>query len=111
MLPPKQRIKLYQPRSKLEQFEDILIESQLLEQAMPDLAGSPLDYDKFEMEGLGLTRYLICKSSSHNSLWEIIFQGINGGIGLPMDGGIGVDGQRPLMDFGGLGAEDNNIET
>ena len=56
MLPPKQRIKLYQPRSKLEQFEDILIESQLLEQAMPDLAGSPLDYDKFEMEGLGLTR-------------------------------------------------------
>jgi hypothetical protein len=30
-LPPKQRIKLYQPRSKLEQFEDILIESQLLE--------------------------------------------------------------------------------
>merc|ERR550532_3279385 len=56
MLPPKQRIKLYQPRSKLEQFEDILIESQLLEQAMADLAGSPLDYDKFEMEGLGLTR-------------------------------------------------------
>ena len=29
MLPPKQRIKLYQPRSKLEQFEDILLESQL----------------------------------------------------------------------------------
>jgi hypothetical protein len=27
-----QRIKLYQPKTKLEQFEDILIESQLLEQ-------------------------------------------------------------------------------
>jgi len=54
MLPPKQRIKLYQPRSKLEQFEDILIESQLLEQALPDLAGSPLDYDRFEVEGLAM---------------------------------------------------------
>ena len=30
-LPPKQRIQLYQPRTKLEQFEDILMESQLLE--------------------------------------------------------------------------------
>lgn len=54
MLPPKQRIKLYQPRSKLEQFEDILIESQLLDQAIPDLTGSPLDYDKFELENLNL---------------------------------------------------------
>ena len=36
MLPPKQRIKLYQPRSKLEQFEDILIESQLLDQNLPE---------------------------------------------------------------------------
>lgn len=35
-LPPKQRIKLYQPRTKLEQFEDILIESQLLEASLPD---------------------------------------------------------------------------
>ena len=32
-LPPKQRIQLYQPRTKLEQFEDILMESQLLEQS------------------------------------------------------------------------------
>ena len=71
MLPPKQRIKLYQPRSKLEQFEDILIESQLLEQAMPDLAGSPLDYDKFEMEGLGLTRYHFCK------IFSEFFRGYN----------------------------------
>lgn len=88
MLPPKQRIKLYQPRSKLEQFEDILIESQLLEQAMPDLAGSPLDYDKFEMEGLGLTRYHICKSFSRNSLWETILQGRNGGNGLDRNHGL-----------------------
>ncbi len=36
-LPPKQRIKLYQPRTKLEQFEDILIESQLLEASLPEL--------------------------------------------------------------------------
>ena len=50
-------------------------------------------------------------SFSQNYLWEIIPQGRNGGIGLLVDGGIGVDGQRPLMDFGGLGAEDNNIET
>ena len=63
------------------------------------------------MEGLGLTRYHICNSFSHNSSWEVIFQGRNGGIGLPMDGGIGVDGQRPLMGLGGLVAEDNNIET
>ena len=35
-LPPKQRIKLYQPRTKLEQFEDILIESQLLEATLPE---------------------------------------------------------------------------
>ena len=35
-LPPKQRIKLYQPRTKLEQFEDILIESQLLEASLPE---------------------------------------------------------------------------
>ena len=48
MLPPKQRIKLYQPRSKLEQFEDILIESQLLDQNLPDLGGAPLDYEKFD---------------------------------------------------------------
>jgi len=59
MLPPKQRIKLYQPRSKLEQFEDILIESQLLEQNLPDLGGvgAPLDYDKydkFDLENLSL---------------------------------------------------------
>ncbi len=32
-LPPKQRIQLYQPRTKLEQLEDILMESQLLEQS------------------------------------------------------------------------------
>lgn len=31
LLPPKQRIQLYQPRTKMEQFEDILMESQLLE--------------------------------------------------------------------------------
>jgi len=56
MLPPKQRIKLYQPRSKLEQFEDILIESQLLDQNLPDLGGvgSPLDYEKFDLENLSL---------------------------------------------------------
>ena len=34
LLPPKQRIKLFQPRTKLEQFEDILIESQLLEASL-----------------------------------------------------------------------------
>ena len=93
MLPPKQQIMLYRPRSKLEQSEDVLIE---FYEPCP-LAGSTLHYEKFEMEGLGLTRYLICKSSSHNSLWEITFQGMNGGIGLPMDGGKGVDGQRPLI--------------
>jgi len=56
MLPPKQRIKLYQPRSKLEQFEDILIESQLLDQNLPELGGvgSPLDYEKFDLENLSL---------------------------------------------------------
>ena len=35
-MPPKQRIKLYQPRTKLEQFEDILLESQLLETNLPE---------------------------------------------------------------------------
>ena len=35
LLPPKQRLKLFQPRSKLEQFEDILLESQLLEASLP----------------------------------------------------------------------------
>lgn len=56
MLPPKQRIKLYQPRSKLEQFEDILIESQLLDQNLPELGGvgAPLDYEKFDLENLSL---------------------------------------------------------
>jgi len=56
MLPPKQRIKLYQPRSKLEQFEDILIESQLLDQNLPELGGvgSPLYYEKFDLENLSL---------------------------------------------------------
>ena len=34
LLPPKQRLKLFQPRSKLEQFEDILLESQLLEASL-----------------------------------------------------------------------------
>lgn len=34
LLPPKQRIKLFQPRTKLEQFEDILLESQLLEASL-----------------------------------------------------------------------------
>jgi len=32
-LPPKQRIKLYQPRTKVEQFEDILLESRMLDRA------------------------------------------------------------------------------
>ena len=32
-LPPNQRIQLYQPRTKLEQLEDILLESQLLEKS------------------------------------------------------------------------------
>ena len=58
MLPPKQRIKLYQPRSKLEQFEDILIESQLLDQNLPDLGGTPLDYEKFDLENLSLQEAL-----------------------------------------------------
>ena len=40
LLPPKQRIKLFQPRTKLEQFEDILIESQLLEASLAG-GGSP----------------------------------------------------------------------
>ena len=55
-LPPKQRIKLYQPRTKLEQFEDILIESQLLEATLPEfevaalaeaagLSAADLDFD------------------------------------------------------------------
>jgi len=55
MLPPKQRIKLYQPRSKLEQFEDILIESQLLEQNISGLVKkSPLDYEKFDLDNMSL---------------------------------------------------------
>jgi hypothetical protein len=36
LVPPKQRIKLYQARSKLE---DILIESQLLDCNLPELGG------------------------------------------------------------------------
>ncbi len=32
-LPPKRRVQLYQPRTKLEQFEDILLESRLLERS------------------------------------------------------------------------------
>lgn len=47
-LPPKQRIRLYQPRTKLEQFEDILMESQLLESQLPDLR---MDFDKLELSG------------------------------------------------------------
>ena len=57
-LPPKQRIKLYQPRTKLEQFEDILLESQLLDQNLPDLGVAPLDYDKFDLESLSLQEAL-----------------------------------------------------
>ena len=48
-LPPKQRIKLYQPRTKLEQFEDILLESQLLEANLPELEVAAL------AEAAGLT--------------------------------------------------------
>ena len=58
LLPPKQRIKLYQPRTKLEQFEDILLESQLLDQNLPDLGGAPLDYEKFDLESLSLQEAL-----------------------------------------------------
>ena len=42
LLPPKQRIKLFQPRTKMEQFEDILIESQLFESS-PELATSAVE--------------------------------------------------------------------
>ena len=42
LLPPKQRIKLFQPRTKMEQFEDILIESQLFESS-PELASSAVE--------------------------------------------------------------------
>ena len=58
MLPPNQRLKLYQPRTKLEQFEDILLESQLLDQNLPDLGGAPLDYEKFDLESLSLQEAL-----------------------------------------------------
>ena len=58
MLPPKQRIKLYQPRTKMEQFEDILLESQLLDQNLPDFGGAPLDYEKFDLESLSLQEAL-----------------------------------------------------
>jgi len=59
MLPPKQRIKLYQPRSKLEQFEDILLESQLLADSLPSLpspdgVSGPLDYEQLEALSQGL---------------------------------------------------------
>jgi len=58
LLPPNQRLKLYQPRTKLEQFEDILLESQLLDQNLPDLGGAPLDYEKFDLESISLQEAL-----------------------------------------------------
>ena len=38
-LPLSKSVGLFQPRSKLEQFEDILFESQLLEAGFPELEG------------------------------------------------------------------------
>ena len=34
--------------------QDILIESQLLDQSLPDLGGAPLDYEKYDLENLSL---------------------------------------------------------
>ena len=34
--------------------QDILIESQLLDQSLPDLGGAPLDYEKYDIENLSL---------------------------------------------------------
>ena len=76
MLPPKQRIKLYQPRTKLEQFEDILLESQLLDQNLPDLGGTPLDYDKFDLESLSLQEALNGITDYDSA--DAIFADING---------------------------------
>ena len=39
LLPLAKNRGLFQPRSKLEQFEDIIFESQLLEAALPELEG------------------------------------------------------------------------
>ena len=39
LLPLSKNRGLFQPRSKLEQFEDIIFESQLLEAALPELEG------------------------------------------------------------------------
>ncbi len=50
-LAPTSRIKLYQPRTKLEQFEDIIMESQSLEvaAAFAEVAGkSVLVYKRFK---------------------------------------------------------------
>ena len=40
LLPLSKNRGLFQPRSKLEQFEDIIFESQLLEAALPELEGT-----------------------------------------------------------------------
>ena len=42
LLPLSKNRGLFQPRSKLEQFEDIIFESQFLEAALPELEGKPM---------------------------------------------------------------------
>lgn len=38
-------LNLFQPRNKLEQFEDILLESQLLEAALPEVTGADANFE------------------------------------------------------------------
>ena len=38
-------LNLFQPRNKLEQFEDILLESQLLEAALPEVTGADSNFE------------------------------------------------------------------
>ena len=43
LLPLSKNRGLFQPRSKLEQFEDIIFESQFLEAALPELEGNSIE--------------------------------------------------------------------
>ena len=70
LLPLSKNRGLFQPRSKLEQFEDIIFESQLLEAALPELEGKSNALENsdgffFEIEGQSLRRNVTTCRQEH----------------------------------------------
>jgi len=65
---PSKQLNIYQPKSKLDQFEDILIQSQMLEQ---NLTAANIDYEKFDLEALSLSDALteITDFETHDAIF------------------------------------------